>query len=235
MASLALRLLPFTVTSIIYIVHWIPKYGGTSRVAQHDSYQTVTAKCLPILCLCGFVLSYRRNHPNKQYLHLILAGLVFSGFGDAFLVFNETHFIHGLLSFAVGHVMYTVAMGFKKLKLQLLIIIIPMSIATYFYLIPWVEEETMKFCGCIYGVLICTMVWRAMARSNPGSLSWQEVCGCAGAISFYLSDFVLCVNKFRYPVPQGYFIIMSTYYLAQLGISLSVVPVIVNTRKKKLY
>ncbi len=232
MASTIYRLLPFIVTASIYIFHWIPTHQSTPEKHDDEHFLSVFAKCIPIISLCGFVVSYMPNHPAKNYPHLILLGLVFSCFGDAFLVYAGTYFIQGLLSFAIGHIMYTVAFGFKQLKLPIMFVFCaPIGILSYIYLYPGLRGELVYFSG-LYSFLICLMNWRAMAKVNFADITWPELCGCLGALSFYISDLVLAVNKFRYPVPNGYYIIMSTYYLGQLGISLSVVPVL---SKKKLY
>ena len=228
MASVAVRLLPFLATSLFYIVYWIPSHDS-----KHlgDIYQAIIAKCLPIISLCGFVLTYMPNHPVKNYSQFLLAGLIFSSIGDAFLVLEGTYFLQGLLSFAIGHLMYTIAFGFGEYKPELLLLCVPIGLLSYTYLIPGLKGELHFFCA-LYALLICIMNWRAMAKATLTDLKWPEVCGCLGAISFFVSDMVLSVNKFRFAVPHGYLIIMSTYYLGQLGISLSVVPTS-STKKKK--
>ena len=220
MASVAVRLLPFLATSLFYIVYWIPSHDS-----KHlgDIYQAIIAKCLPIISLCGFVVSYIPNHPVKNYPQFLLAGLIFSSIGDAFLVFGGTYFLQGLLSFAIGHLMFTSAFGFSQYKPELLLLYAPIGSLSYTYLMPGLQGELLFFCA-LYILLICTMSWRAIAKANLTDPKWPEVCGCLGAISFNISDMVLSVNKFRFAVPYGNLIIMSTYYLGQLGISLSVVP-----------
>ncbi|XP_072030859.1 lysoplasmalogenase TMEM86A-like isoform X2 [Amphiura filiformis] len=232
MAPVPLRLVPFTVTTATYLLYWIPKYRSSPN--DHESYHSVIAKCLPILCLCGFIISYTRNHPVTNYPQFILAGLIFSCFGDAFLVYGHTgkiYFLLGLLSFAIGHMMYTIAFGFNHLKLSVLLFCAPVGIITYIYLLPGLHGELYFFCA-LYTLLICVMNWGAISRVSLTDIKWPELCGSLGALVFYVSDLVLSINKFLYPVPHGYYIIMSTYYLAQLGISLSVVPTL---SMKKLY
>ena len=67
---------------------------------------------------------------------------------------------------------------------------------------------------------IFLMGWRIMVRLldnyNPGNL-----CGFIGAVLFVCSDFMIGVDKFRYPVKDASLRIMLTYYLGQLGIALS--------------
>ena len=44
-----------------------------------------------------------------------------------------------------------------------------------------------------------------------------------GAVFFVTSDFIICYDKFIGPLPYSQPLIMSTYYAAQMGITLSVV------------
>ena len=66
---------------------------------------------------------------------------------------------------------------------------------------------------------------------------WCEAVACLGAISFIVSDSVLAINRFKVEVPGQRFIVMVTYYAAQLLITLSVVrnrgPAVVGRGGKK--
>lgn len=56
-----------------------------------------------------------------------------------------------------------------------------------------------------------------------GEIPWRKILAACGAILFVISDIVLAVNKFCWPVVGERYIIMVTYYAAQLCISLSAV------------
>jgi len=73
--------------------------------------------------------------------------------------------------------------------------------------------------------LLAVMVWRAVARVQlfDDLWTWTKLCAFAGSLLFIISDFVIAIDEFRYPVPYSHEIIMLTYYAAQLGITLSVV------------
>lgn len=79
--------------------------------------------------------------------------------------------------------------------------------------------------GVLYCALICGMVWRAVARVQLFNdlWTWTKLCSCGGAIFFVISDYIICIDKFLAPVPYAHQLIMSTYYTAQLGITLSVI------------
>jgi uncharacterized membrane protein YhhN len=74
----------------------------------------------------------------------------------------------------------------------------------------------------LYVIVISTMLWRAAARLGaPGVPQRSGQLGLIGAILFTASDSVLAFNLFVTPVPLADVIIMVTYWLGQLGISLS--------------
>ncbi|XP_071831315.1 lysoplasmalogenase TMEM86A-like [Apostichopus japonicus] len=215
--SVGPRLLPFFKTSFLFFL-LKPYESG-------PSVYSVVVKCLPVICLCGFVITYIRGVSMRQrYSLCILAGLILSCFGDACLVFYKQYFIHGLLFFALAHVLYIVAFGAQPLKLPVAIICGFFAAGLYAFLVPGFKNEMVWLC-LIYVILIFTMFWRAVARIHPfGNMwTWTKMCACIGALLFLISDFFLAVDKFRFAIPYRHQIVMSTYYSAQLGIALSVV------------
>ncbi|XP_038052605.1 lysoplasmalogenase-like protein TMEM86A isoform X2 [Patiria miniata] len=217
--STGLRLLPFINSSLIYLVHWLPQRNDPSPWG-------ILLKCLPIIFLCFFVGSYLYSSGfsrKQRYSVCILTGLIFSGIGDACLVYNKDFFIHGLLFFAVSHFLYSVAFHGRPYRWGFLLPILPVFAVVYKILYPGLKGPLIYLC-VIYGLLIITMLWRAIARINFSVLCWTKNFACLGALLFVISDTVLAINKFTVPIPYGHHIIMTTYYTAQLGIALSVVP-----------
>ncbi|KAJ8024097.1 Lysoplasmalogenase-like protein TMEM86A [Holothuria leucospilota] len=214
--SVGPRLLPFFKTSLLFFL-LKPYESG-------PSVYLLVVKCLPIICLCGFVITYIRGVSMRQrYSLCILAGLVLSCFGDACLVFYKQYFIHGLLFFAFAHVLYIMAFGAQPLKLPVAIVMSFFAASSYAFLYPGLKQVMVWLC-LIYVILIFTMFWRAVARIHPfeNMWTWTKMCACIGALLFIISDFCIAVDKFRFAIPYRHQIIMSTYYSAQLGIALSV-------------
>lgn len=65
---------------------------------------------------------------------------------------------------------------------------------------------------------------------------WTHLVAGIGSVLFFISDSCLAINRFHSPVTHQRWIVMTTYYLAQLGIALSVVKNrnIELSRKRKL-
>ncbi|XP_071478708.1 lysoplasmalogenase TMEM86A-like [Diadema antillarum] len=214
------KLLPFIKFSLLYFI-----------LRPEPSWFAVAIKCLPILCLCGFVINeirllYKRGLSVIPRYHLaILTGLILSCIGDGCLVYVNQYFIHGLLFFALAHVMYICAFGTRPIKGNLFVPFLLIGACAYGFMYPGFAAYELTFLGGLYIGLIVIMAWRALARLQffENLWTWTKLAACIGAILFCISDFVLATNMFRSAIPSSQSIVMTTYYTAQMGIALSVV------------
>lgn len=214
------RLLPFINGTILYFL-----------LRPEASLWAVACKCLPIVCLCGFViheiyLFCKQGLSVFPRYHLaILTGLVLSCIGDGCLVYVNQYFIEGLLFFALAHIMYIYAFGANPFKPSLLIPLMLVGGVVYGFMYPGFAAYELTFLGALYIILIIMMAWRALARVHYGEnlWTWTKVAAGVGAILFCISDVVLATNMFRSAIPSSQSIVMTTYYTAQLGMALSVV------------
>lgn len=183
-------------------------------------------KCLPIISLIFFVLSHGMRFTEAySYSRKIVAGLIFSCIGDAFLVWQKQgYFLFGVGFFSIAQVCYTLAFGFRPFNPAVAALSFVYAIVCFYFLYPGLSGILVLF-GLIYSLLICIMFWRSVSRVQffDDLWTWTKLCSCFGAVLFVVSDTVLAFDHFLAPIPYGQSIIMSTYYLAQLGISLSVV------------
>ncbi|XP_068929113.1 lysoplasmalogenase TMEM86A isoform X1 [Petaurus breviceps papuanus] len=212
------KLVPFFKATCIYFVLWLP--------ASNPSWFSALIKCLPIFCLWLFLLAHGLGfllaHPSATR---IFAGLVFSAVGDAFLIWQDQgYFVHGLLMFAVTHILYASAFGMQPLALQRGLVILVLSGLCYALLYPYLSGPYIYLVGA-YEALIAFMGWRAMAglRLVGAHWRWTELAAGSGALLFIISDLTIAINKFCFPVPYSRAVIMATYYAAQMLIALSVV------------
>ena len=128
------------------------------------------------------------------------------------------------LSQCVLQILYSWAFGLRPFCARLGVFWAAMAALIYSYLYPGLQG-IMTYLVMLYIGLIAVTVWRAVARVQFfGDLwTWTKLCAFVGSLLFIVSDFVIAIDKFRYPVPYSHPIIMVTYYAAQLGITLSVV------------
>lgn len=180
------------------------------------------AKPIPVLCMALWVALL----PGRDRYHLaIVAGLLFSALGDVLLALDESAFVFGLLAFLVAHLAYVVAFlaDCRRLAPWRAAITYGYGAVAFGVLATAGELGAMQIPVALYVVVISTMLWRAAARQGaPGVPRRSGQLGLIGAILFAASDSVLAFNLFVTPVPLADLIIMVTYWLGQLGISLSV-------------
>lgn len=83
------KLVPFFKATCVYFVLWLP--------TSSPSWFSALIKCLPIFCLWVFLLAHGINFLGAHSsARKILAGLIFSALGDAFLIWQEQgYFSHG--------------------------------------------------------------------------------------------------------------------------------------------
>uniref|UniRef100_A0A8D2DUP7 Lysoplasmalogenase TMEM86B n=1 Tax=Sciurus vulgaris TaxID=55149 RepID=A0A8D2DUP7_SCIVU len=191
---------PFIVTCSIYFLLWIPESQSTCVSAL--------VKSLPVLSLVVYLWAVSSG---GSYTWLLQAALVCSAVGDACLVWPETY-LHGMTAFAAAHFLYLCAFGLSPLQPALLTLAILASVVYYSLLLLHLEPD-MFLPVAFYMLVLTTMLWRGLARG--GSAGW-------GALLFAISDGILAWDIFVQPLPCARLVTMSTYYLGQLLITLSV-------------
>lgn len=117
----------------------------------------------------------------------------------------------GMAAFGLAHLLYLRAFGLTPLKPGLLLPLLLVSSLYFGLLHPHVPPH-MVWPLLAYSIVLVAMLWRGLARG--GSAHW-------GALLFVLSDTVLAWNTFTHRVPHGHLLVMTTYYSAQMLITLS--------------
>lgn len=154
---------------------------------------------LPMILLYYFINA-------KDFCRWFVAGLVFSFFGDLFLLF-PWGFLAGLGSFLTAHVFYI--FSFRKLPgtitkfSTVLIFIYLVSFLTLLF--PFLAD--MKFPVFLYGITISVMLYFGI-RSRNGFIM-------LGAAAFIVSDSLLAYGMFVSESTAISLSVMMTYVFAQ--------------------
>lgn len=74
------------------------------------------------------------------------------------------YFIPGMIAFAVGHVNYIIAFGFKPLNLKVGAVVLIIDIAGIIYLSPGIKGIILSVGVPIYVILLGVMLWRSLAQ-----------------------------------------------------------------------
>lgn len=153
----------------------------------------------------------------KHHLKFIIA-LLFSFLGDVILMIpNHELFLFGLGSFLITHMLY-IFIFFKKttFKWDSLFNFAALFLLFYFVVIKNNMTQEFKLPVIIYSLVIIGMS-TTLRSIREKSLNRNLL--VLGSILFMISDALIAVNKFSAPIPYPTMLIMSTYGIAQLLIT----------------
>ena len=170
-------------------------------------------KAVPVAVLASLVF----RAPSRPGKTAAAIGLLVAALADFAI---ESSFILGLVTFLVAHLFYIAA--FLEVERAgrwgRLIPVLIWAVAA----LPVLASHAgpMAIPVLVYGVVILTMMWRAAAAfsswgANPGTF------GLVGALLFGASDTLLAWSRFVTPLPASGYLIMGTYWAAQLLIAVS--------------
>jgi uncharacterized membrane protein YhhN len=174
----------------------------------------------------------------KGHMVWFALGLVFSLFGDIFLMLPQEQFIAGLISFLLAHIAYLI--GFlatiPPLNIVSLILAVLVGITaariyrTIAASLVASGDQALRPPVLIYTVVISSMLWSAlMTLVGREWLAIQALLAAGGALLFFLSDTFLAWNKFVSPIRHGNLLVIITYHLGQvmiiLGAGLHYIPI----------
>lgn len=172
-------------------------------------------KAIPVIILCAFAFFSFPGVKGK----LMTLGFLFSAIGDIILELDTgSLFVFGLCAFLVAHLFY-IASFIQKKKTTKPRRIISSCILIYGiclggYLFPYLGD--MQIPVMIYLCIIMGMGISAAIGGDNHPLT------IAGACFFILSDSLIAVNRFLFPIPASSLFIMTTYYSGQLFIAAGV-------------
>jgi uncharacterized membrane protein YhhN len=158
----------------------------------------------------------------SRYGTLILTGLVFSWFGDAFLIGTSRHwFLLGLVSFLLAHIAYITAFisaGMeRRWTLAALAPVAVIAAGVLFWLQPYLPQE-LVWPVRFYTAVISLMVVAAFGTLGAGATPLIVI----GACLFYLSDLSVAALRFTEPSFPTFVLGLPLYYAAQICLAFSV-------------
>ena len=149
-----------------------------------------------------------------RYKYLIIAGLICSMAGDAFLMSPWDRFVAGLVAFLIAHLFYIAAFT-SELQVVLWWPLLPLVIyGIFIYSILSPSLGKLKVPVIAYIVVILVMAWQAwelwiQTDQNGALLAF------IGAVLFVISDTILAINRFRGQFRLARALNLMTYFAAQ--------------------
>ena len=169
---------------------------------------------MPLLLLC-----YLTRTANIS--PLIILALLFSWFGDAFLLLSDRKMpmLCGILAFGVGHVFYV--SYFCGMWASPALYLIAIAAACYITGVALVSSRVhtlvkgyLKPATTLYMLLLCATGFSIFGALVSTRQPWL-ILAFAGSLLFLVSDGLLSVLYFDRPLKYGNFFVVLTYILAQ--------------------
>ena len=210
-------------TTIIALSLLAAVSGALHIFSEYRGPRALGYVCKPLTTTALIAIAWLApGSPPVPYRELIVLGLLFSLAGDIFLMLPSDRFLPGLASFLVAHLLYIAAFsqadGFQFSVLALA----PFALASAALLrLLWPHLAGMQVPVTFYVIVIVLMGWQAAAQWSSVGETWALL-ALVGAILFTISDATLALNRFRAPFASAQATILSSYYLAQWLIALSV-------------
>ncbi|MGI6316558.1 MAG: lysoplasmalogenase [Christensenellales bacterium] len=165
------------------------------------------------------------------YGWLVVLGLTFGAAGDVLLQLGDftpetkRRFILGTTCFLIGHLFYIAAI--LTLGRLFLAWSIPLAVIACLLLVPAIRRQVqppreIELFGIGYVTVLVVMAVFAFGQMFAGLGHLGRYLLVLGALSFAFSDCVLIVDAFGRPLPASSLIVLSSYYLGQLLIALSI-------------
>ncbi|WP_395625738.1 lysoplasmalogenase [Daejeonella sp.] len=186
----------------------------------------------PLICISLAFYLFKNANMAAGFNRLVFVGLIFSLFGDCFLLFagrDIYFFLYGLVSFLLAHVVYSFAFfrDFKnnpqasKIYGHLMFFILGVfTLSFYTFIRDYLNDFRIPV--MVYMFVISIMAIMAAYRYKRVDLfSFRLI--LTGAVFFVISDAALAFNKFVEPYPFAGILIMSTYMLAQYLITIGAI------------
>lgn len=186
-------------------------------VARRLDRLEYVAKPAALAALIGVAVTLHPHIEARRWAFVV--ALVFSLFGDVFLMLPRDAFVPGLASFFVAHVAYIVGLriganDFRPLAWSAVPVVIAATlIGSRVIAAIRKEQPELQTPVSAYIGIIAVMVTAALATGEPFV--------AMGAVLFMASDSLIAWNRFVQPKPWAPVTIMVTYHLAQALLVLS--------------
>jgi uncharacterized membrane protein YhhN len=175
----------------------------------------------PLTMLAIILIAFwNSDTPMTFYQQMIIAGLIFSTIGDVLLI-DSRRFVYGLLSFLVAHICFIVAFYSVTTTPNLPSLVFYLAYFAFFFAIFWKHLGKLKLPVIVYSLVLAAMSWFALSKTIEDH-DHHTFHAFIGSIFFIASDSLLAFDKFKSQFRFAHVWILSTYFLAQFFIALSV-------------
>ncbi len=193
---------------LLFIIYIISAATFVILLSIHPYPFSFILKSIPTVLFAYLCFKYLKM-AEKLFMGI---GFICCTCGDIFLDFSrELYFIHALVSFLVGHILYCLGFiqrfTFSRKKLPLALCVFLYTLIIMLLLFPKLGSFLLPV--SIY-ILVITVMGICAAFVTDSKIDIF-----IGAMIFIISDSLIAINKFLFPFPYSTAIIISLYFIAQ--------------------
>jgi uncharacterized membrane protein YhhN len=177
---------------------------------------------VPGLCALILLWAYHGQPAYQLDVAVVVLAFVFSLIGDYFLSNKggtEIYFVVGIGMYFVAHLGY-LAYALRNGRVQRIVLgVLLLSYLIYYFvsLNPAIDDTVLSVAVLLYLLISCLALAAATGMTLPAEQKWLYVFGIAMIV---LSDTAISFNEFL-DIRTFNWLILPTYYLAHLTVSLS--------------
>ncbi|MGB4704022.1 MAG: lysoplasmalogenase [Candidatus Saccharicenans sp.] len=172
-----------------------------------------------IMLMIGYLLE---AVPNSFYRNAMAAALVLCLLGDTMMMLKKKKFLTGL-AFFLGALGVLIVAFWSRVEKPFLgwpvIPLLAVAAVILFFIWPGLKNERLPVIFYLLALLTMVRLGLEQPHQSPGAGPWLAA---AGSILFLISDALLALNRFYRPFRAAQPAILSTFYLALLALTLSV-------------
>ncbi|MBZ0177655.1 MAG: lysoplasmalogenase [Melioribacteraceae bacterium] len=208
------------ITSAIALILILSIFSSHLRV-NIDSKRKLFLVLKPITIISIIVLAFAiDSNPESRFSFYIKSALIISFVGDVFLMLKESKFKYGLIAFLVAHIAYSFAFIQGVFAFNFYLLISAILFSSIMLVILGNSIGKYRLVVLLYVGVLTVMFWvginRYLFMRDQASMLIS-----IGAILFVISDSFLAYKKFRNNNPKYEYIILNSYFIAQLLFALS--------------
>jgi uncharacterized membrane protein YhhN len=178
---------------------------------------------VPLSCVFLLLLVSSQKPADRREIAPVVVALTFSAIGDYFLsnkLDRATYFVIGIAAFFVAHIGYlSFALKTGRLQSYALLTLLCGYLAYFvWYLYPSIDDSVLSLAVLAYLLISCFALAAALGMPTTGAGKWLYV---LGILLIVVSDTLISLNEFLSYRPLNS-LILPTYYLAHLAITLAI-------------
>ncbi|MGB5436465.1 MAG: lysoplasmalogenase [Maribacter sp.] len=168
------------------------------------------------------LIAYAHKLPKALDVWVVIIAFVCSMIGDYFLSHmhgDTTFFILGISLYLLAHIGYltfSLLNGTLRWKSSIALTVV-FLIFFYLALYPTLDDKTLAFMVLFYLIVSCVSLGAALGLKLEPTIKWPYVIGIALIL---FSDTIISFTEFIHYDALN-FLILPTYYLAQIGITIA--------------